>query len=177
MVEPKIAAKAEQMERLKRRTDFKTAAKGARAPAGAFVLQARCRAQDGEENGQEGKNPARVGFTVSRQVGNAVERNRVRRRLREMVRLTPAATLRPGHDYVLIGRRTALAAAFADMTRQFDAAIRRIHAAPQSLQASRAPAGSGEDAPLHRAGSPEKRRDGDRPRLKSGPRSDEHESR
>ena len=185
MVEPKIAAKAEQMERLKRRTDFKTAAKGARAPAGAFVLQARCRAQDGEENGQEGKNPARVGFTVSRQVGNAVERNRVRRRLREMVRLTPAATLRPGHDYVLIGRRTALAAAFADMTRQFDAAIRRIHAAPQSgqgndqgnRQARRAATGGGENAPLHRTGSPEKRRDGDRPRLKSGPRSDEHKSR
>jgi len=183
VVEPKIASKAKPMERLKRRTDFKAAAKGARAPAGAFVLQARRRAQDTQEDGQEDNHLVRVGFTVSRQVGNAVERNRVRRRLREMVRLTPAATLRPGHDYVLIGRRTALATDFADMARQFDAAIRRIHAAPQSGQgsgqASRAATGSGEAAPLHRAGSPEKRRDGRRGnrRLKSGPRSDEHKSR
>ena len=53
----------------------------------------------------------RVGFTVSRQVGNAVERNRVRRRLREMVRLATAGSLHAGHDYVLIGRRAALEAA------------------------------------------------------------------
>ena len=178
MVEPKIASKAKPMERLKRRTDFKAVAKGARAQSGAFVVQVRQRAEDNRDGG-----PIRVGFTVSRQVGNAVERNRVRRRLREMVRLTPAATLRPGHDYVLIGRRTALATDFADMARQFDAAIRRIHAAPQSGQgsgqASRAATGSGEAAPLHRAGSPEKRRDGRRGnrRLKSGPRSDEHKSR
>ena len=124
MVEPKIASKAKPMERLKRRTDFKAAAKGARAPSGAFVVQARQRAEDDRDGG-----PVRVGFTVSRQVGNAVERNRVRRRLREVVRLAPAAALRPGHDYVLIGRRAALAADFADMTRQFDAAIRRVHAA------------------------------------------------
>ncbi|MGA8953613.1 MAG: ribonuclease P protein component [Xanthobacteraceae bacterium] len=190
MVEPKIASKAEQMERLKRRTDFKAAAKGARAPAGAFVLQARCRIQEGQEDGRESSHPVRVGFTVSRQVGNAVERNRVRRRLREMVRLAPTATLRPGHDYVLIGRRTALGADFADMTRQLDAAIRRIHAVPQSGQgnrqgseqgngqARRAATGGGADAPLHRTGSPEKRRDGRRDGrpLKSGPHSDEHKS-
>ena len=126
------------MERLKRRTDFKAAAKGARAPSGAFVVQARQRAEDNPEGG-----PVRVGFTVSRQVGNAVERNRVRRRLREMVRLGPPAALRPGHDYVLIGRRAALAADFADLTRQFDAAIRRIHAAPRSGQESGQDSGQG----------------------------------
>lgn len=160
MVEPKIAAKVKSMERLKRRTDFKAAAQGAKAPAGAFVLQARQRAGGGRDGG-----PARIGFTVSRHVGNAVERNRVRRRLRDMVRLSPAPALRPGHDYVLIGRRAALAADFGDMTRQFDAALRRIHAAPRSGQESgyrsgqesaAATAGSGQDAPPHRAGSPEK---------------------
>ena len=79
-----------------------------RASGRAFVLQAWRRAEDGA---------IRVGFTVSRQVGNAVERNRVRRRFREMVRLSAAGAgqLRPGHDYVLIGRRAALAAPFGNM--------------------------------------------------------------
>ncbi len=126
VVEPKVAS----MERLKRRTDFLAAAKGTRAPAGAFVLQARRRAEDGQEGSKDG-GPVRVGFTVSRQVGNAVERNRVRRRLREVVRLAPAPALRAGYD-VLIGRRAALEAAFGDMSRQFDAALRRIHASREA---------------------------------------------
>jgi len=184
------------MERLKRRTDFKAAAKGERAPAAAFVLQARRRAEDGQaggrQYGQKG-NPARVGFTVSRQVGNAVERNRVRRRLRELVRLAPAATLRPGYDYVLIGRRVALGADFAAMTRQFDAAIRRIHAAPPdgqeggpgSGQGSTRATGAGQGAPPHRSGSPRQglNRRSDNRSLKSKSsgsqtlQSDEHKSR
>jgi ribonuclease P protein component len=126
------------MERLKRRTDFQAAAKGARAPASGFVLQARARAESG---------PPRVGFTVSRQVGNAVERNRVRRRLREVVRLVPGtelcAPLFAGHDYVLIGRRAALKAPFGDMVRELDAALRRLHAS-----------GALATGPLHKAGAP-----------------------
>src|SRR6516164_5123009 len=86
------------VERLKRRSDFRAAAGGVRASGRAFVLQARQRAGD---------DAIRVGFTVSRQVGNAVERNRVRRRLREVVRLAADAAkgaagaggLQPGHDY------------------------------------------------------------------------------
>jgi ribonuclease P protein component len=162
------------MERLKRRTDFLAAAKGARAPAGAFVLQARRRAED-----SRGNDPVRVGFTVSRQVGNAVERNRVRRRLREMVRLAPAPGFRPGHDYVLIGRRAALDANFADMTRQFDAALRRIHADAKSGQENRPATGGAEAAPLHRAGSPPSQRDNQRDerrddrRPKPGPRREQ----
>jgi ribonuclease P protein component len=106
------------MERLKRRTDFRAAARGVKASGSAFVLQARRRADEGA---------VRVGFTVSRQVGNAVERNRVRRRLREMVRLADAGKLRAGHDYVLIGRRAALELPFAEMMRELDAALKQIH--------------------------------------------------
>ena len=107
------------MERLKRRTDFRAAAAGMRATGNAFVLQARQRA---DEDG------ARVGFTVSRQVGNAVKRNRVRRRLREMVKLASPGSLLAGHDYVLIARQRALETPFADMMRELDAALRRVHA-------------------------------------------------
>ncbi len=115
------------------------------------MLQARRRAE-----GQA----IRVGFTVSRQVGNAVERNRVRRRLREVVRLTATGAaagvegveggsgLRPGHDYVLIGRRAALTAPFGEMTRDLDAALGRIHASEPERT------GGGRHGPLHEAGSP-----------------------
>jgi ribonuclease P protein component len=113
------------MERLKRRTDFRAAAAGLRASVGTFVVQARRRAEDG---------PVRIGFTVSRQVGNAVERNRVRRRLREMVRLSAGGGMHDGHDYVLIGRRAALAVPFGQMRRELDTALGRIHD-PERAQA------------------------------------------
>jgi ribonuclease P protein component len=108
-----------QMERLRHRADFlAAAAAGAKAPARGFVLQARHRDDVG---------PARVGFTVSKKVGNAVERNRVRRRLREIVRLSRAARMRTGHDYVVIGRRAALELPFDRMIEDFDKAMRRVH--------------------------------------------------
>lgn len=105
------------MERLRQRADFLAAAGGVKVPSSGFVLQARDR---------NDKDPARVGFTVSRKVGNAVERNRVRRRLRELVRLRSADALRPGHDYVLVGRRAALSAAFSELAADYDRAIARL---------------------------------------------------
>ena len=107
------------MERLRQRADFLAAAGGAKVTSAGFVLQARKRADDG---------PPRCGFTVSKKVGNAVERNRVRRRLREIVRLADAARMRVGHDYVLVGRRMALQTPFAQLKEDFEGALRRAHA-------------------------------------------------
>jgi ribonuclease P protein component len=127
------------MERLKRRMDFRAAAQAMRAPGRTFVLQARQRPDDGD---------VRVGFTVSRQVGNSVERNRVKRRLRELVRLADTESLRSNHDYVLIGRRAALTSPFGEMKKELVAALARIRASrPQ-------PAGDPGKSPLHEAGSP-----------------------
>jgi ribonuclease P protein component len=107
------------MERLKQRADFlAAAAAGNKVTAAAFLLQARKRTDDG---------PVRFGFTVSKKVGNAVERNRVRRRLREVVRLFAGNRTRTGHDYVLIGRRAALKLPFDRMVQDFDGALRRLH--------------------------------------------------
>ena len=106
------------MERLRQRADFLAAATGVKIPAAAFVLQAKRRGDQG---------PARFGFTVSKKVGNAVERNRVRRRLREIVRLIGAVRIRAGHDYVLVGRRAALALPFERIKQDFDGAVRRAH--------------------------------------------------
>ncbi len=145
------------MERLKRRSDFRavaqTAGTGARAQfsaqssahASGFILQARMRAQDG---------PVRVGFTVSKQVGNAVERNRVRRRLRELVRLTPPQALCAGHDYVLIGRRAALKLAFDTMRNDLTGALRRVHRSGKSGGAT----GAALEPPPHSAGPAKGRR-------------------
>jgi ribonuclease P protein component len=141
------------MDRLRRRADFRAASSGLRTSAGGFVLQARLR---GDDDG------VRVGFTVSRQVGNAVERNRVRRRLREIVKLAgdveASEGMRNGHDYVVIGRRAALTLPFADIQRQFGTALRRIHS-PESGPGT---AGSRRDRNLHETGpSRPKPRDGE----------------
>jgi ribonuclease P protein component len=70
--------------------------------------------------------PARVGFTVSKKVGNAVERNRVRRRLREIVKRASVDVTRPGHDYVLIGRRAGLTLPFEGLVEDLKGALRRL---------------------------------------------------
>ena len=114
---------------MRHRADFLAAAAGARAPASAFVLQTRKRDDDG---------PARIGFTVSKKVGNAVERNRVRRRLRDVVRRSAALPSATGHDYVLIGRRAALTVPFERMLADFAGALTRIHRGRRAAQKSTA---------------------------------------
>ena len=116
------------IERLKQRADFLAAARGTKASASAFVLQTHPRQDTG---------PARFGFTVAKKVGNAVERNRVRRRLREMVRASAVAARR-GHDYVVIGRRAALALPFPQLLAEFERALRHLHQriARRQLQSS-----------------------------------------
>jgi len=140
------------MERLKRRSDFRAAAqaaaRGARASARAFVLQARRRAEAG---------PPRVGFTISKQVGNAVERNRVRRRLRALVRGAPAASLCAGHDYVLVGRRAALKSRFDDMMQDLTVALLRVHSLGKI---SGSGTGTAANQPPHRTGTSTARRRG-----------------
>ena len=105
------------MERLRQRADFLAVANGARVAAPAFTLQSRRRDDSG---------PARVGFTVSKKNGTATERNRIRRRLRELVRRLDVMALRPHSDYVLIGRRTALSRDFKTMLDDLGAALGRL---------------------------------------------------
>jgi ribonuclease P protein component len=83
-------------QRLKRRAEFlRVAAKGRKAPMPGLVLQALAR---------DDAAPARLGFTVTKKVGNAVVRNRTRRRLKEAARLLLAEKPVKGVDLVLIGR-------------------------------------------------------------------------
>jgi len=115
------------MEKLRRRRDFLAAATGAKAPTAGFVLQERRRDDEG---------PARVGFTVSKKVGGAVERNRVRRRLREVVRLSAARNPRSGSDYVLVGRSNALELPFCRLVEDFAGALSRLDKARRPAERS-----------------------------------------
>lgn len=74
----------------------------------------------------EQRDDPRVGFTVTRKVGSAVERNRARRRLRAAAAAVLSKGAQRGHDYVLIGRRETLRRDFADLLDDLTAALRAI---------------------------------------------------
>jgi len=107
------------MDRLKKRAEFLAVAGGPRASRRGFVLQKR------EPRADEGTLPARVGYTVTKKMGNSPERNRIRRRLREAVRLAAGGNAVAGTDYVVVGRRATLSLPFetlvTDLISGFDA--------------------------------------------------------
>jgi ribonuclease P protein component len=113
------------MDRLRQRADFLAVADGPRMNSAAFVVQSRTRGDEG---------PVRIGFTVTKKVGTATERNRVRRRLRELVKRLDAVSMRPHSDYVLVGRRAALTRDFAAMLDDLRSALHRLERQPQNAR-------------------------------------------
>ena len=106
---------------LRKRSDFVAAARGRRAGTAALNLQALDRG-DGSKN-------VRYGVTATRKVGNAVARNRAKRRLRALARAVLAEAGQAGWDYVLVARPQATVESPADRLRSdFVAALARIHA-------------------------------------------------
>jgi ribonuclease P protein component len=77
---------------------------------------------------RDGDPSIRVGFTCSKKVGNAVARNRAKRRLREVARMVLPAQGKPGWDYVLIGRKDVTAERdFEDLKGDLKFALKRLH--------------------------------------------------
>jgi len=106
------------LETLRHRADFLKAASARRQGAGSFMLQARARGDD---------LPPRVGYTASKKIGNAVARNRAKRRLRAALHQARAMA-QPGWDYVLVARPQAtIARPFADLLADLRGALTAIH--------------------------------------------------
>ncbi len=109
------------LQKLKKRADFLAAARARKQVTPGFILQARKRRDpDG--------HAIRFGVTASKKVGNAITRNRAKRRLRALARLTLPASGRPGWDYVLIARKHLTATRpFAEMQADLEKALSRLH--------------------------------------------------
>ena len=111
-----------KLETLRNRPDFLLAASARRQGTGGFLLQARARGDDSAV--------VRVGFTASKKIGNAVFRNRAKRRLRALVREMLPARVRPGWDYVLVAKPGATVVRdFADLRRDLESALQSVHRA------------------------------------------------
>ncbi len=107
--------------RLKRRAEFLRVGQGQRWHGTAVSLQAEARVVDAG-------GPPRFGFTLTKKVGNAVVRNRARRRLREALRLAAGdLPAKPGHDYVIVGRIAAVRLPFATLGRELGRGLVAVH--------------------------------------------------
>ena len=114
------APHAQGLRRLSKRAQFLNAAKGRRAGRPAFTLQAVVVETAG----------AGIGLTVTKKVGNAPQRNRIKRRLRAAARVC-GGQFQTQHDYVLVGRREALSLPFSRVVTDLSSAIAKVHAKPR----------------------------------------------
>ncbi len=113
-----------RIPRLKKRPEFlRVAATRKKWVATGLILQVRRRGET--ETGDEG---CRIGFTVSRKVGNAVRRNRVRRRLRAAADLVMGEHATSGHDFVIIGRQGTIKRSFTALLNDLETALKKMGA-------------------------------------------------
>ncbi|WP_020179491.1 ribonuclease P protein component [Methylopila sp. M107] len=115
-----MARLGDDIDMLRRRADFVAASRdGVKIGGPVVALHMRVRAEQSER--------PRVGFTVTKRVGGAVERNRMKRRMRAAVRVALEGAARPDCDYVLIARRAVLEVKFERLARDVATATKRAH--------------------------------------------------
>jgi len=143
-VERERQPQSRPIETLKTRAEFQRVRGGGRASTPAFVLEGKARLSTEPQRGI-GLNPAdsspatgntavatpgpRFGFTITKKIGNAVVRNRIRRRLRSALTQISGLAARPGNDYVIIARKPAAVQPFASLVADLKVAFERVHAA------------------------------------------------
>jgi ribonuclease P protein component len=126
---------------LKKRSEFLRLRGGARFATPSFVVETRPRISSvASPSSPEASEPAahatpaaqatdgpRFGFTVTKKLGGAVIRNRIRRRLKAVVGMVAPTLARSNHDYVLVARLAALDRTFADLKKDLERALQRVH--------------------------------------------------
>jgi ribonuclease P protein component len=108
-----------KIERLRKRPDFLACAQAPACARGAVLVQARSR---------DDQPLVRAGFTATKRIGGAVERNRAKRRLREAARLLLPALGSPGFDYVFIARGGAVTRPWDRLLDDMKSALLRLAA-------------------------------------------------
>ena len=112
---------------LKNRRDFLAAAQGRKWTAPGLILQLRDRGD---------ADAPRLGFTATRKIGNAVMRNRARRRLKAAAAEILPTVAKPGYDYVLVGRMATLTRPWSDLLEDMRIALTRVHSARETRSRS-----------------------------------------
>jgi ribonuclease P protein component len=106
---------------LKRRAEFQRVRGGGRWAASSFVLEGKARQASASD-----PNP-RFGFTVTKKLGGAVVRNRIRRRLKAAVAEVVQSCADPYFDYVVVARDAALDQSFELLKAELKTAFQRVH--------------------------------------------------
>ena len=113
--------------KLKKRPQFlKISVSGKKWITPAFILQMRVRQNLGNDHNTT--ENIRIGYLISKKVGCAVTRNRVKRRLKAAVEKVFSSCARPGRDYVLIGRRNAYDRPFKSLLSDMEWALKNLDA-------------------------------------------------
>jgi len=105
---------------------LRAARQGNKSVTAGLIVQARQR-RKGENPDEGNENAVRVGFTVTKKVGNAVIRNRVRRRLKAVAAEVLPERVRGGQDLVIIGRMATIKRSYAALIKDLESAIRRLN--------------------------------------------------
>ncbi|MEZ5925302.1 MAG: ribonuclease P protein component [Hyphomicrobiaceae bacterium] len=107
---------------LRKRSEFLSVRGGAKWATSAFLLEAKARPATDSADVRP-----RFGLTVTKRLGTAVVRNRIRRRLKEALRTVAMADAQAGHDYVIVARAGALRCSFERLVADFRQAFSKVH--------------------------------------------------
>lgn len=117
--QPQPQAARPPLVTIKTRADFLRIRGGVTSHAPAFLVEAKA--------ARDGAGPPRFGFTATKKLGNAVVRNRIRRRLKEAVRQAQPGLARAGYDYAVVARAPAEHLPFEQLVADMARALKRVH--------------------------------------------------